>query len=102
MSPELKAFYRAYRDWLDAGAPEFEPFARFDGLCCNISRLYRLEKPGDMELRKRLRDELGAQFRAAGLSDTFPFGERSYYLRHDKDSQHLHKPRVKWVREHAE
>lgn len=101
MSEELKAFYIAYRDWLDAGAPNYEPFARHDGLCSNIGRLYKVEKPGDTTLRRRLRDELSAQFRAARLDSTFPFGERSYHMRHDKDSQHLHKPRVKWVREHA-
>ena len=28
-SPELTAFYRAYADWLDAGAKEREPFSRW-------------------------------------------------------------------------
>ena len=83
-------------------APNYEPFARFDGLCGNISRLYRLEKPGDTALRKRLREELRKQFRDAGLSLPYPFGYRSYRIRHNADSNHAHKPRIKWVREHAE
>lgn len=100
MSDTLKAFYVAYWEWVKAGAPDGNPFARFDGLCGNLARFLRLFRC-NYELKRDVREELSRQFSKAGLDKTFPFGERSYFMRRDRDSQHLHKPRIDWVRKHA-
>lgn len=100
MSPLLKAFYRDYAAWLEAGAPDGAPFYRGEGLCVEITRWALSSDNGDYTLG--LRREMQRQFRSAGLSDTFPFGGANEYAqRHSDETQHENQARIAWVKEHA-
>lgn len=50
MSEELLTFYRTYLAWLEAGAPEGEPFTRCTGLCSNLYDFYDMGKANDTNL----------------------------------------------------
>lgn len=99
MSDNLKKFYRAYKAWLDKGAPDHEPFSRDDGLCENLW-IWCLQN--ESVTRNELLHEMYRQFRLAGRSITFPFGENRYRIDRLHDTQHLNPYRIKWVEEHAE
>ena len=98
MSDNLKEFYRAYKAWLDAGAPDSNPFCRDVGLCANMG-LWCLDKESIDEAR--LYDEMCRQFHLACRSTAYPFGENEYRIGRLSDSQHLNPARIKWVEEHA-
>lgn len=96
MSEELKQFYVAYKEWLDAGAPDGRPFERCRGLCPNLKAFY-----DNSGLASDLRVEMCSQFSKAGLSEIYPFGSIDYKRRRRTETQHLHPLRVRWVEEHA-
>lgn len=92
MSEQLKAFYKAYAAWLDAGAPQCFPFKRHEGLC------YNLRKWSDCN--EELSGELLDQFVDADLDWEYPFdGNWDNYS--GDDYKHLNPARVSWVRKHA-
>lgn len=93
MSEELKAFYKAYAEWLDSGAPDRKPFRHRKGLC------YSLDEWSDYNFD--LSDEMQQQFIDAGLSCLYPFDEDSSVFRLD-ENKHLNPARVAWVRKHTE
>lgn len=96
----LKGYYQAYADWLDNGAPEFEPFNRGLGLCHNVDFYCGdeyLQFVGD------LREEQDALFEDAELDEIYPFGGReTFYEEMETDTSYLNKERVAWVRSHLE
>lgn len=93
MSDLMRKFLTAYIEWVDAGAPDNEPFERSFGLCSNTDgyakSLAELEK---------LDAEICAMFEADGLSTAYPFGFDAYNDAASRHTQHLHKPRIDWVR----
>lgn len=88
----LRDFYIAYAAWLDAGAPDRDPFERSKGLCYSLDHWshYNFD----------LSEEMQQQFTDAGLCWEYPFdhGHRAYF---DDDKKHLNPARVAWVRKHA-
>lgn len=93
MSEQLKAFYKAYAEWLDAGAPHSETFDRTCGLCNALEEF--------SECDYKLLKEMQQQFTDAGLNWDFPFDE-GWKAYHYDDNKHLNASRVEWVRKHAE
>lgn len=102
-SPTLTEFYRAYRDWLDNGAPEQHPiFCRGDGLCLNCS--IWMDQTGNNA--SCIDTEMVAQFRAAKLNGWLPFntGENTISYMYETRNYlcHLNPKRIRWVRERAQ
>lgn len=93
-SPELTAFYNAYNDWLEAGAPDENKydFSRSNGLC------YNLEYGFDGKRREIF--EMKEQFKKAGLDTIHPFGKEIFLAAHAQKVQHLDPNRIKWVKAH--
>ena len=90
----LQAFYQAYAAWLDAGAPNGQPFYRSSGLCSNLTRFTDDWEP--------LLNAMIDQFKEAGLDHEYPFnGEESYYTHCQYGTQYVNPYRVEWVRKHA-
>lgn len=106
MSDNLKAFLRAWLDWAMADAPDSDrctdrnpnSFDRECGLCSNTHAFEELALDVYPHYTGALEDELGEQFRAAGLSKGYPFGQYVY----DEDSEfgthHCNLNRLAWVR----
>lgn len=92
----LKDFYRAYADWLDAGAPQGKPFVRNNGLCLNLL----LKMPRSYEETNAAFEEMTEQLCEAGLDTLFPFDTREEYSK--CDNMHLNPRRIAWVRAHVE
>lgn len=100
MSPELTAFYQAYNQWLEAGAPEEDPnFFRGAGLCANLNNW------ADWRQRANLRWELEKQFQRAELDPFYPFNNESYSeysIESNAMLSYLNPQRVAWVKAHAQ
>ena len=90
----LQQFYNDYAAWLDAGAPQGQPFCRDAGLCHNLGKF-----GGDRDAYI----EMGRQFEAAGLDDQYPFDntEDHYYDMSGLYSHHTNPLRIQWVKDHA-
>ena len=99
MSDHLKAFLSAWIEWVDAGAPNHNPFDRRLGLC--VSFEYYLEKIGVAE--GDADDEiygLTDVFGADRLSRAYPFGGGElFYEESGADAMHLNPARISWVRQ---
>lgn len=98
MSEELLTFYRTYLAWLEAGAPEGEPFTRCTGLCTNLYDFYDM---GESERYEPVLDEMHEQFYHKGLVMVLPFNSNfgKYTLEAEKSRCHLNVDRVNWVKE---
>lgn len=95
----LTSFYRAYQDWINAGAPNHKPFRRDKGLCFNLSNFCRDINVEDKAVSK----EMNLQFKDAGLSGTIPFCKYSAYHVEVRTSQcHINKERLTWVKDHLQ
>jgi hypothetical protein len=97
--PPLIDFYRSYIAWLDAGAPDGEPYHRNGGLCHSLRQWYlRVEESATAGLgvyRHLLhRDLLGL----APIESMFPFGSTDYHRRHRDCTMHLCPKREDFVR----
>ena len=90
----LKEFYQAYAAWLDAGAPEDQPFYRDSGLCLNMDKF---------GCGRDAYIEMCSQFEAAGLNYKYPFndGEGDYLIHIGQDDHYINPERIKWVKDHA-
>lgn len=90
----LQQFYNAYAAWLDAGAPDGQPFVRHTGLCINLHKF-----GGNRDVLK----EMSSQFKEAGLDEDYPFNDNSesYYRETYLDEIYLNPKRIDWVRYHA-
>lgn len=98
MSESLKEFLSAWIQWVDAGAPNRNPFERNLGLCVNFE--YYLEEIGvtegdaDGEVYG-LTDVFGAD----RLNRAYPFGGGElFYEESGADAMHLNEQRIAWVR----
>ena len=86
----LQAFYKAYAAWLDAGAPDLQPFDRRHGLC------------GAIQVYGMKRWHIKRQLAEAGLDTIYPFGgEYAFETEYDNATAHLNPDRIEWVRKHA-
>lgn len=90
-SKELTAFYDAYLNWLERGAPNYDPFKRSLGLCNNLRRWMGI-------VGSAARHEMTTQFKAAGLDESYPFDPTEPY---GLDFKHDNPARIEWVRAHA-
>lgn len=99
MSEELKAFYKAYAAWLDAGAVNNDAFTCCAGMCFSLHRWAGCK---GLDCRA-LRLELKEQFTNAGLNSSYPFNrdEHKYDVECDDGAIHLNPARIAWVRKHA-
>lgn len=99
MFNQLAEFYEAYSDWIDAGAPESEPFSRRVGLCGSL--LLHLKSKGcRFPVRDMALQLMKSQFIKAGLSRDYPFNnaDNSYCLESINGEIHTNKNRVAWVK----
>ncbi|UVD31660.1 hypothetical protein Pondi_00019 [Escherichia phage Pondi] len=88
----LKEFYQAYAAWLDAGAPEDQPFSRAYGLCDNLFTR------GCYDILR----ELKGHFKSEGYDPAYPFGGSEVFeTEMDNEEMHLNPERIKWVKDHA-
>ena len=99
MFNQLADFYKAYSDWIDAGAPESEPFSRRVGLCGSIF-LYLAMKGYPIKDRKITLEMMRAQFVKAGLDSEYPFNnqENSYRMESINGLIHTNANRIQWVK----
>lgn len=88
ISPELRAFLKAWLDWAESGAPDWDPFCRVWGLCSN-ARLMRCDKL----MHEFLLQEFGPQ------RYKYPFGgPEEFSIRDYNATQHENPARLAWVR----
>jgi hypothetical protein len=97
-SDKLKAFYRAYVQWLDRNAPHLQPFVRNEGLCRALLTYCTALDP---DTALFIEEEMEQQFEDAGLDVAYPFGKDEYALHRANWTMHLQPEREKWAREHA-
>lgn len=99
MFNQLAEFYKAYSDWIDAGAPESEPFSRRVGLCGSLC-LYLTNKGCRSPERDMALQLMKSQFIKAELSRDYPFNnaDNSYCLESMNGLIHTNKSRVAWVK----
>ena len=99
MFNQLSDFYKAYSDWIDAGAPEGEPFSRRVGLCASMCLHLKWKgcNPREREVALFL---MKSQFIKAGLSRDYPFNnaENSYYEEGINGTMHTNSDRIAWVK----
>lgn len=94
-------FYKDYLGWINRGAPDREPYSRRIGLCTNLiyfaNNFKEVDEEGELALK--LFTELRWQFRAAGLSDTYPFIDRDDFIKEGREEiAHLNETRILWVK----
>ncbi|HET8729509.1 MAG TPA: hypothetical protein VFM34_00150 [Moraxellaceae bacterium] len=89
ISPELRAFLQDWIDWVDRGAPDWEPYHRRFGLCSNAA--YFGSRRGI--LVSALQVEIGKLFAHRAT----PFGS-GYTYRAVAKTQHECPNRLAWVR----
>ncbi len=99
MFNQLSEFYKAYSDWIDAGAPESEPFSRMVGLCGCVC-LYLRSKDCNSHVRESVLLLMRKQFIKAGLDLDYPFNnqDNSYYVESIDGLIHTNKSRIAWVK----
>lgn len=101
-SRELTLFYRAYKAWLDAGAPQGmeDIFQRHFGLCNSVV-MWSI-KNGVWPFND-LKSELSGQLIAEGLDEYYPFGGLSTYEREAQSmTAFMNEARISWVHAHVE
>lgn len=107
MKPEevLKQFYRAYWDWLQAGAPEGDAymFKRYYGLCLNLN-VWLFDYTCEYDNKYAVINSMSDQFIAAGLSNVYPFDTDPVIYKADQANNrlHLNPRRIAWVKEHMQ
>lgn len=94
ISPELRAALQEYLDWVNAGAPQAEPFDRGTGLCYNFGH-----NTDQNDIVYDLVEELGDLFSSMGMAEDYPFGAAGYSEAQFTKTQHLYAPRINWIKE---
>lgn len=99
MFNQLAEFYKAYSEWIDAGAPESEPFSRRVGLCGSAC-LHLKSKGCNFHEREVALLLMRKQFIKAGLNRDYPFNnqDNSYYVESINGLIHTNKNRIAWVK----
>lgn len=93
MSRKLIAFFKAWLDWVDNGAPERDPFSRSSGLC-------HAAEEGGHDVRSELKEIFYREAHAGLIEDpVYPFEEGDYDKRLEEWSMHECPKRIAWVRE---
>lgn len=102
----LKDFYKAYADWLRAGAPEINDntFTRLNGLCSNLTRWCRWNEISTYDAFC-IRNKMKHQFVCNGLNARIPFNNRAMgMMGYTQESAlslcHLNEQRRQWVFDH--
>lgn len=99
MFNQLTEFYKAYSDWIDAGAPDGKPFSRNCGICVSLTLHLKAMglTPKEMEQARKL---MRSQFIKAGLNGYYPFNNRelSYLTESARGLIHTNKNRIAWVK----
>lgn len=91
-------FLKAYKAWVEEGAPKHEYFVAYVALCSNLNRYVSNTLSIDEDIIWGISDELTTLFKMDGLSALVPFnhpdrGQPSY-----KDEVHHENPwRMQWV-----
>lgn len=102
----LQAFYEAYAQWIEEGAPPEMPFRRDTGLCANLIRFVFgvSERTVSKAVEAReARDLLTVQFKLAGLDPVTPFQKEADYWREGaRCRHHLNDRRNAWVFDHID
>ena len=83
-------FLKDYYAWLQAGAPDNEPFSRKVGLCSNINEKYGFD--AKLTLRRTLRDTM--------KDAVYPFNKNGNEYNDEVENQtmHLNPKRIEWVK----
>ena len=97
----LKAFYTAYAQWIEAGAPDDKPFSRKYGLCSNLRRHIKDSEGRNALLALEVRDLMDVEFDQAKLDHNYPFGE-TYFEEARNRTMHTNQRRINWVFDRAE
>lgn len=87
ITPALHAYLTDWLAWVDRGAPDGEPYWRYDGLC---SAAYDFDR-GPFAFNKELYEALGRNAYPFGGQASFQFDVRS-------DAMHLNEARLAWCR----
>lgn len=105
-SSALTAFYNAYNDWLEAGAPVRQSskssfkFQRDLGLCTSLRRwAIHNEYVYGLAIYD-IADEMVMQFQAEHLHDYFPFGATAFEYDMNNETMHTCPCRIAWVKSH--
>lgn len=106
-SKELTAFYRAYNEWLEVGAPdEYHYIDNPNGFIpelglCNALKKFCTKNNISYKI-KSLSIEMEFQFFKKGLSTIYPFGEKEYDTSvENTGTLCCHQPkRIQWVKDH--
>lgn len=95
------------RHKLGAEQPHSRLFRPFDGLCGNLDRWAWAKCPdfgcgesfdAQVAFARELSRTLKSLFREDKLCPTYPFGERSFQMRHDLESNYRCPNRRRWVK----
>ncbi len=98
MSDHLKQFLQAWIEWVDAGAPDDEPFERRRGLCSSFEDWLDEHDVDDDSKDDAIRT-LTSEFRLDGLCKVYPFGgSEKFYEDSSGNEMHLNPDRIAWVR----
>lgn len=93
ISKELCEFLKAWRNWVDLGAPHMDPFSITAGLCAGVV-IYWHVVPGRASLIKR---ELYILLQKDFGCCHYPFGKDNYESRARLCTQHKDPARLAWV-----
>lgn len=105
MSEELKAFYKATQEWIEAGCTEHPVFAKDRGLCDNLYFYAKITDGQDQNCGELLR-AFRSQVAAAGLHKIFPFNRdhccfEDFIDECNSETVYENKDRLAWIKEHA-
>lgn len=100
------AYLRDWLDWVERGAPNWQPYPRDEGLCGSVcwymiddDTVYTEEKLHAIDAAIRYtQSELAVMFAEDGLARGHPFGRAAFWRAEQKDTMHLGRKRVAWVR----
>ena len=92
ISPELRDFLQSWLDWVEAGAPDKQPYRRTLGLCTNTG--YYKTDGNQYNNDDELYEELSKFFDCG-----HPFGLKEYFQCKKDRSMHLDHNRIAWVKE---
>lgn len=100
-SQQLTEFYRAYKAWLNGGAPAYDIFSRHVGLCSSLID-WNNHRRATFDECKDTRKELKEQLIAEGLDEYYPFGGYAAYEYEARSSTaFMNEERIAWVSTHC-
>lgn len=98
-TPELLQFYKEWLKWAESGgSDDHDVFNNGTGLCNNLERWLDLACDYPRNSVYHCEDLLHYQFKDAGLSCIYPFGEYAYDNAAELDTMHKDEKRLSWVK----